>query len=69
MQNRNARLVAGKRLCNYITEYQLNTKNDQIRRISQMLESDEELLREMLNLELTNNTISEYGRFDREKAT
>jgi type I restriction enzyme R subunit len=59
----------GKTLRDYITEYQVRTKDGQIHRISKAFGLDEKLLREMMNLKLTEENINEYGRFDRLKGT
>jgi type I restriction enzyme R subunit len=59
----------GKTLRDYITEYQVRAKDDQIHRISKAFGLDEALLREMMNLKLTEENINEYGRFDLLKDT
>jgi type I restriction enzyme R subunit len=59
----------GKTLRDYITDYQVKAKSDQIRRVAGMFGMDEMKLREMLNLKLTEDTINEYGRFDSLKST
>ena len=53
----------GKSLRDYITEYQSSAKDDQIRRFSIALSVNEEMLREMMGLNLTEATIDEFGRF------
>jgi len=59
----------GKTLREYITEYQAKAKDDQIRRMADAFGLDDALLREMINLKLTETNINEYGRFDRLKDT
>ena len=54
----------GKTLRDYITEYQSRAKNDQIRRFAQMFGLDEEKLRNMMELGLTESNINEFGRLD-----
>jgi type I restriction enzyme R subunit len=60
---------AGKTLRDYITEYQVKAKDDQIRRIVAAFDLDESKLREMMNLKLTEANINEYGRFESLKNT
>jgi len=62
-------VMEGKTLRDYITEYQVKAKNDQIHRISETFGVDEAILREMMKLNLTEVNINEYGRFDRLKNT
>jgi type I restriction enzyme R subunit len=59
----------GKTLRDYITEYQVRAKNDQIHRVADVLGMNEPKLREMMNLKLTEANINEYGRFDNLKDT
>lgn len=54
----------GKTLRDYITEYQYRAKDDQIHRFSSVFGLDEEKLRNMMSLNLTESTINEFGRFD-----
>lgn len=54
----------GKTLRDYITEYQSRAKNDQIHRFAQMFGLDEEKLRNMMELGLTESNINEFGRLD-----
>lgn len=53
----------------YITEYQIHAKNDQIHQLSDAIGVDEKLLREMMSLCITERNINEFGRFDSLKAT
>jgi type I restriction enzyme, R subunit len=48
----------------YITDYQINAKNDQIHRFSQKIGIDENKLRNFINLNLSEENLNEYGRFD-----
>jgi type I restriction enzyme R subunit len=59
----------GKSLRDYITEYQIKAKDEQIRRVVDNFGIDEGLLRVMLNLKLTEANINEYGRFDKLMST
>jgi type I restriction enzyme R subunit len=65
----------GKTFREYITEYQTNAKNDQIRRLSLVLGLDEVLLRACISTIGSKSSIKEFGHFktlidsvDREKA-
>jgi type I restriction enzyme R subunit len=60
---------AGKTLRDYITEYQVRSKDDQIHRVADIFGMSEEKLREMTRLKLTEANINEYGRFDGLKDT
>lgn len=53
-----------KSLRDYITEYQENAKNDQIRKFANALGVDENKLRAFMNLHLSEENINEFGRFD-----
>lgn len=59
----------GKTLKDYITEYQVNAKNDQIHRFAVAVGVDEEKLRAIMAIHSTESTINEYGRFDALKAS
>ena len=59
----------GKTLKDYITEYQVNAKNDQIHRFAMAVGVDEEKLRTIMAIHATESTINEYGRFDALKAS
>jgi len=54
----------GKTLRDYITEYQSKAKNDQIHRFADTIGIDEEKLRNMMDLKLTEININEFGRLD-----
>lgn len=58
-----------KSLKDYIVEYQYNAKNDQIHRFANALGLDEEKLRNMMGLRLTDANINEFGRLDELKKT
>lgn len=59
----------GKTLRDYITEYQFKAKDDQIHRFADAIGVNEEKLRNMMYLKLTENTINEFGRLDELKNT
>ena len=69
VQRGNAQLEAGKTLKDYITIYQYNAKNDQIRKVATVLGLDEARLREMMDSGRTEKNIDEYGRFSDLKDT
>ena len=62
-------LKEGKTFRDYITDYQFKAKNDQIHRFAEVLGLDEEKLRTMMDLKLTESTIDEFGRLEILKAT
>ena len=57
----------GKTLRDYITAYGRREKDEQIDKMVVALGVNRELLVEMLELDLTENNMNEYGRFDRLK--
>ena len=59
----------GKTLRDYITEYQFKAKNDQIHRFADIIGIDEDKLRCMMELKLTETNINEFGRLDELKNT
>ena len=58
-----------KTLRDYITEYQVRAKDDQIHRMADIFGMSESKLREMMILKLSEANINEYGRFDSLKDT
>lgn len=54
----------GKSLRDYITEYLCQAKNDQIRNFALTFGIDETKLRNVMSLNLSENNINEFGRFD-----
>ena len=62
-------LEEGKTFRDYITDYQFKAKNDQIHRFAEVLGLDEEKLRTMMDLKLTESSIDEFGRLEVLKAT
>lgn len=59
----------GKTFRDYITEYLSRAKDDQIHRLAVVLGLDEEKLRAMMDMRITDANINEFGRFDALKAT
>ncbi len=60
---------AEKTLREYIVEYMLKAKNDRIHKLASVLGIDEHMLRDMMDMRVTETNINEFGRFDRLKAT
>lgn len=54
----------GKTLKDYITDYQTRAKDDQIHRFAIAIGVDEEKLRYIMGLHVTDANINEFGRFD-----
>lgn len=54
----------GKSLRDYITEYQENAKNDQIRKFALTIGLPESNLRDFMKLHVNEDNINEYGQFD-----
>ena len=54
----------GKSFREYITEYQYNAKNDQIKKVATSLGLDEVKLRNLMDTNLNETNINQYGRFD-----
>lgn len=60
---------AGKSFMDYIAEYEVRDKNDRVNSLASNLGLDAELLRKMVDLNLNEYTLNEYGRFDQLKDT
>ena len=69
MQRGDVIVGEGKTLRDYITEYQFKAKNDQIHRFADTIGIDEDKLRGMMGLKLTEMNINEFGRLDELKNT
>jgi type I restriction enzyme R subunit len=57
-------IVTGKTLRDYITEYQVKAKNDQISKCAMIFGLDEKRLRQFMVMKVTYDSINEFGRFD-----
>jgi len=64
-----AKLENGKTFREYITEYQFNAKNEQIKKLVKTLGIDEMKLRKLIDLGINKSNINDYGRFDELKKT
>ena len=69
VQNGDIVVDEGKTLRDYITEYMTSAKNDQIHRFAEAIGADETMLRDFMQLKVTEANINEFGRFDKLKAT
>ncbi|MCD8372855.1 MAG: HsdR family type I site-specific deoxyribonuclease, partial [Clostridia bacterium] len=59
----------GKTFRDYITEYMRKAKDDQIHRFAETFGIDEAMLREIMSLHPTEETLNEYGKYDKIKNT
>lgn len=69
IQSGNVKIFEGKKFIDYITEYQKNAENDIIKKISFGLGLDETKLRNLINSDIDESNINEFGRFDDLKST
>lgn len=64
-----ATIVEGKSLRDYITEYLVRAKNDQISKCAVLFGLDESKLRQFLSIKVTMDSMNEFGRFNDLKDT
>lgn len=69
IQRGDVKVEPGKSLRDYITEYMARADSDRIHRFSETFVLDEEKLRGLKEMTLTEGNINEYGRFDALKET
>ncbi len=69
IQRGDVKVEPGKSLRDYITEYMARADSDRIHRFSETFGLDEEKLRGLKEMTLTEGNINEYGRFDALKET
>nr|WP_280728586.1 hypothetical protein [Fusobacterium sp. PH5-7] len=69
VQSGNIFIEDNKSLRDYINEYQYKAKDDQVHQFSDIFGLDENKLRNMMSLKLTNTNINEFGRLDELKKT
>lgn len=62
-------IIEGKSFRDYVTEYIANAKNDQIIKLSNVFGLDETKLRNLMNANVTEININEFGHFDELKNT
>lgn len=58
------KIEQGKSFMDYITEYETNAENNQIKKIASFFGLDENKLRELVNSDITEDNINKFGRFD-----
>ncbi len=69
IQRGEVEIVSGKTLRDYINDYLIQAKNDQVNRISTCLGVDEKILRALMNLKPNENNLNEFGRYNELKNT
>lgn len=69
VQSANIKLESGKSFRDYITDYMTTEKDLRVKRLAELLGLDKELLKTMLNLQITEQNIDEFGRFSHLKQT
>jgi len=69
VQSGNIKIEDGKSFRDYITEYQFRAKNEQVRQLANALGIDIPKLKNLMNVDITEANINEYGRFDDLKKT
>lgn len=69
IQRGDVEIVPGKTLRDYINEYGLNLKKQQIRNISRCLGLDETMLVDLMNLNLNENNLNAFGLYEDLKKT
>lgn len=67
LENGELIVESGKNFMDYIVEYQERTESHNIRNLKEAFDLDEEHLRNMTNLNITQNNLNEFGRFDKLK--
>jgi type I restriction enzyme R subunit len=69
IQTGTVKAVDGKTLSDYINEYKVKAKNDQIHRFAVLIGLDETQLRELMGHDINDTNIDDYGRYTRLKGT
>ena len=69
IQRGDVEITSGKTLRDYINEYLLKAKNDQIHHVSVHLGVDEDKLRAIMSLKLVESNLNEFGRYDELRQT
>jgi len=62
-------LEKGKSFREYVVEYQARAKNDQVNKLATIFGLDEDKLRNIMKIRVTEANINEYGRFEDFKGT
>ena len=69
IQRGEVKITSDKTLRDYLNDYLLKAKNDQIHHIHACLGVDENKLRNIMSLQLNENNLNEFGRLDELKQT
>ncbi|MCE7044655.1 type I restriction endonuclease subunit R [Dyadobacter sp. CY312] len=69
VQSGNVKFTEGKTLRDYITEYLYQAKYGQILKLTQLLGVDKDKLQRLMQSDVTEQNVNEYGRFDKLKDT
>lgn len=64
IQNGDIQIDSSKTFREYVALYQANAENSQIMELVELFGLDNEKLKEMINLNVTESNINDYGRFD-----
>ena len=64
IQNGDIQIDSSKTFREYVALYQANAENSQIMKLVELFGLDNEKLKEMINLNVTESNINDYGRFD-----
>ncbi|WP_323593710.1 type I restriction endonuclease subunit R [Aliarcobacter butzleri] len=64
IQNGDIQIDSNKTFREYVAQYQANAENSQIMKLVELFGLDNEKLKEMINLNVTESNINDYGRFD-----
>ena len=69
VQSGNIQVEENKTFRDYVTEYQINAKNDKITKLSKVLGLNEKALRDLIDKNVNENNINQNGYFDDLKAS
>ena len=69
LQSGDVEIVQGKTFKDYIIDYMVSAKNDQIHRLATALGLDETMLRDLMNQAVDEANIDDFGRFTKLKGT
>ena len=64
IQNGDIQIDSSKTFREYVAQYQANAENSQIMKLVELFGLDNEKLKEMINSNVTESNINDYGRFD-----
>ncbi|MDQ7068115.1 MAG: hypothetical protein Q9M40_09160 [Sulfurimonas sp.] len=64
IQSGNITIDENRTFKEYVTEYQANAENSQIARLVELFGLDGTRIKEMLNSDITETNLNDYGRFD-----